>query len=133
MGFVRTAILAVISASLLSACGTTPAPDFRGRWREVNTIDTAPRAIPLRPLHAFVVLPSDRTLRDVLDRWGRESNRRVAYRAPMNYSIHFEATKVSAVSLDVALGQLAAAYAAQGIDIGLDKDAVVVPWRRDVF
>jgi predicted membrane-bound mannosyltransferase len=126
MGFVRTATLAVVAMALLSACGTTPAPDFRGRWREVNTIDAEPRAIPLRPLHAFVVLPSDRTLRDVLDRWGRESNRRVAYRAPMNYSVHLQATKVTAASLDAALGQLASAYAAQGIGISLDGDSIVV-------
>lgn len=126
MGSVRTAFLAVVAMSLLSACGTTPAPDFRGRWREVNTIDAEPRAIPLRPLHAFVVLPSDRTLRDVVDRWGREADRRVAFRAPMNYSVHLQATKISAASLDAALGQLASAYAAQGIAIALEGDAIVV-------
>ena len=129
MGSVRTASLAVVAISLLSACGTTPAPDFRGRWREVNTVDAEPRAIPLRPLHAFVVLPSDRTLRDVVDRWGRESNRRVAFRAPMNYSVHLQATKVTAASLDAALGQLASAYAAQGIAIALDGDVIVVTSR----
>lgn len=126
MGFVRTASLAVVAMSLLSACGTTPAPDFRGRWREINTIDAEPRAIPLRSLHAFVVLPSDRTLHDVVDRWGRESNRRVAFRAPMNYSVHLQATKVTAASLDAALGQLASAYSAQGIAIALEGDAIVV-------
>ncbi len=126
MGLVRTASLALVATSLLSACGTTPAPDFRGRWREVNTIDAEPRAIPLRPLHSFVVLPSDRTLRDVVDRWGRESNRRVAYRAPMNYSVHLQATKVTAASLDAALGQLASAYAAQGIGFALEDGAIVV-------
>lgn len=126
MGSVRAASLAAVAMSLLSACGTTPAPDFRGRWREVNTIDAEPRAIPLRPLHAFVVLPSDRTLRDVVDRWGREADRRVAFRAPMNYSVHLQATKISAASLDAALGQLASAYAAQGIAIALEGDAIVV-------
>lgn len=132
MGFVRTATFAVVAMVLLSACGTTPAPDFRGRWREVNTIDSEPRAIPLRPLHTFIVLPSDRTLRDVLDRWGRESNRRVAYRAPMNYSVHLQATKVTAASLDAAVGQLAEAYAAQGIAIELASDAIVVISRGGV-
>lgn len=128
-GSVRTASLAVVAMSLLSACGTTPAPDFRGRWREVNTIDAQPRAIPLRPLHAFVVLPSDRTLRDVVNRWGRESNRRVAFRAPLNYSVHLQATKVTAASLDAALSHLASTYAAQGIAIALEDDVIVVTSR----
>lgn len=132
MAFVRTALSAVVVMCLLAACGTKPAPDFRGRWREVNTIDAEPRPIPLRPVHTFAVLPSDRTLRDVVDRWGRESNRRVAYRAPLNYSVHLQATKVTAASLDAALGQLEAAYSAQGIGISLEGDAILVTARAAV-
>jgi hypothetical protein len=129
MGFIRTASFVLVVLSLLAACGTRPAPDFRGRWREVNTIDPEPRAIPLRPLHTFVVLPSDRTLRDVLDRWAKESNRRVTYRASMNYSVHLQAARVTAASLDAALAGLASAYAAQDIAIVLQGDAIVVTSR----
>ncbi len=126
MGFVRAAICAAVLVCLVAACGTKPAPDFRGRWRAVNSVDAEPRPIPLRPVHTFAVLPSDRTLKDVVDRWARESRRRVAYRAPMNYSVHLEATKVTARSLDVALGQLASAYTAQGIALILQGDVIVV-------
>lgn len=127
----RVALGAVVVMLLITACGTKPAPDFRGRWREVNTIDAEPRPIPLRPVHTFAVLPSDRTLRDVVDRWARESNRRVAYRAPMNYSVHLQATKVTAASLDAALGQLESAYAAQGIALSLEANAIVVRARSE--
>lgn len=111
---------------LATACGTTPAPDFRGGWREVNAIDPEPRAIPLRPVQHFSVLPSDRTLKEVLERWGRESGRRVAYRAAMNYSVHLEATKVTATSLDAALDRLQRTYAAQGIGLQLQGNLIVV-------
>jgi hypothetical protein len=109
-----------------TACGTKPAPDFRGRWREVNSIDPVPRAIPLRPVQHFVVLPSDRTLKDVVERWGRESRRRVSYRAPVNYSVHLEATRVTANSLDAAVAGLQQAYAEQGIGVRLEPNLIVV-------
>lgn len=125
-GFIRAALCAAISMCVLVACGTKPAPDFRGRWRAVNTIDAEPRPIPLRPVHTFAVLPSDRTLKEVLDRWGRESQHRVIYRASMNYSIHLEATKVTAPNLGAALGQLESAYVAQGIDLTLQGQQIIV-------
>lgn len=125
-GFVRVAAGAVVMVMLVAACGTTPAPDFRGRWKDVNAIDAEPRPIPLRPLQTFVVLPSDRTLKDVVERWARESRRRVAYRAPMNFTVHLDAAKVTASSLDAALAQLESAYAAQAIDLELQGDVIVV-------
>lgn len=128
-GFFRVAPCALVLASVLTACGTTPAPDFRGRWKAVNQIDAEPRPIPLRALHTFAVVPSDRTLKDVLERWARESHRRVAYRAPLNFSVHLEATKVTAASLDGALAQLESAYSAYGIELLMQGDLIVVTGR----
>ena len=123
---VRAAGCTAALMMFLTACGTTPAPDFRGRWREVNAIDAQPRPIPLRPQQRFLVLPSDRTLKDVVERWGRESRRGVAYRAPMNFSVHLAATKVTATDLDAALQQLASAYAAQAVELSLQGNTIVV-------
>lgn len=124
--FIRAATAALVLMFLATGCGTTPAPDFRGSWREVNAIDPEPRAIPLRPVQYFNVLPSDRTLKDVVERWARESRLRVAYRAAMNYSVHLEATKVTATSLDSALEQLQRSYAGQGIGLQLQGTLIVV-------
>lgn len=126
MPFVRAAVWAVMVAIVVAACGAKPAPDFRGRWKEVNAIDAEPRPIPLRPVHTFRVLPSDRTLKDVVGRWANESRRRLAYRAPLNYSVHLDAAKVTAPSLDAALSQLESAYAAQAIRLSVQGEAIVV-------
>lgn len=126
MRFVRAASTALVVLLLATACGTTPAPDFRGKWREVNAIDAQPRAIPLRPLQRFNVLPSDRSLKDVLERWARESGRRVSYRAAMNYSVHLDATKVTATGLGGALEQLQRTYSAQAIGLKLQGGLIIV-------
>lgn len=123
---VRTVLGAVVVMSLLAACGTKPAPDFRGRWRPINELDATPRPIPLQPVQRFFVLPADRTLKDVVERWAKESGRRAAYRAPTNFSVHIDAAKVSASTLETAAAQLANAYRAQGIQIVIEPRLIVV-------
>ncbi len=124
----RSVLIAVMALVVctLAACGTKPAPDFRGRWKAVNEVDAAPRAIPLQPVQRFLVLPSDRTLKGVVDRWAKESGRRSAYRASTDFSLHIDAAKVSASNLDTAVAQLSAAYAAQGIRIDVQPTSIVV-------
>ena len=111
---------------LLGACGTKPAPDFRGRWKAVNTVDESPRAIPLQPVQQFLVTPADRSLKQVVERWASASGRRVAYRAPTDFSVHLGATKVSASNLDTAVVQLSSTYAAQGVHVELKPGLIVV-------
>jgi hypothetical protein len=125
-GFVRAAGLAVVVSVFVAACGTKPAPDFRGRWRPINELDTTPRAIPLQPVQQFFVLPADRTLKDVVERWAKESGRRAAYRAPTNFSVHIDAAKVSASTLETAAAQLADAYRSQGIQISVEPRSIIV-------
>lgn len=126
MANVRTALGAVVVVSLLAACGVKPAPDFRGRWRPVNELDATPRPIPLQPVQRFFVLPADRTLKDVVDRWAKESGRRAVYRAPTNFSVHVDAAKVSAATLETAAAQLADAYRAQGVQIVVERRSIIV-------
>jgi hypothetical protein len=125
-GIVRAAAFAAVVSVCVSACGIKPAPDFRGRWRPVNELDTTPRAIPLQPVQRFFVLPVDRTLKDVVERWAKESGRRAAYRAPTNFSVHIDAAKVSASTLETAAAQLADAYRSQAILISVEPRLIIV-------
>ena len=115
--------LAVVA---LTACGTKPAPDFRGRWKPVNTLDESPRPIPLQPVQRFAVSPADRSLKNVVERWAEASGRRAAYRAPTDFSIHLDAAKVSASTIETAVAQLSSAYANEGIRVELQPSLIVV-------
>lgn len=116
----------VLAMVALTACGTKPAPDFRGRWKPVNTLDESPRPIPLQPVQRFAVSPSDRSLKKVVERWAQASGRRAAYRAPTDFSIHLDAAKVSASTLETAVAQLSSAYASEGIRVELQPSLIVV-------
>lgn len=121
-----TKMACVLAVVALTACGTKPAPDFRGRWKPINTVDESPRPIPLQPVQRFVVSPADRSLKHVVQRWAEASGRRAAYRAPTDFSIHLDATKVSAATIETAVAQLSSAYAAEGIRVELQPALIVV-------
>ncbi|MCE2943661.1 MAG: TcpQ domain-containing protein [Lysobacteraceae bacterium] len=119
-----TAGLAVLI--LVTACGTNPAKDFRGRWRPVNTPAAAPVAMPLEVAPTFSVTPADRSLRRVLDRWASSVGRRLDWRAPADFTLHADATRVHASRLDVAVAALERAYAEQGLQVELPEGRVRV-------
>ena len=100
---------------LLVGCGTKPPPDFRGKWREVNTLAVEPMPISLQQAQTFIVSPVDRSLRDVLQRWGRQASLPLDYRATLDFTIHGAATEARGADLYAALAALQSAYAAQGV------------------
>lgn len=113
----RAACAVSVAVMLLAGCGTKPAPDFRGKWREVNTLSSEPMPIPLQQMQAFVVSPVDRSLRDVLQRWSRQAALPLDYRATLDFTIHAAATEARGADLYAALAALQFAYAAQGVTL----------------
>lgn len=125
MVFRRAALLALL-ASLLAACGTTPAPNFRGRWQSVNQMDAQPRELPLHRAYLYAPSPMDRTLKTMLTRWARDSRMTLSYLYGSDFTLHQPVAGISSPSLQQAVSELNAAYAGQGIVIDADTRQITV-------
>jgi hypothetical protein len=120
--FLFAAALAVV----LSACATRPAPDFGGRWKNVNRFSEETQAIPLQEAYLFYASPMDGTLKNMLERWADDSNMVLTYRHPMDYTLYAAVADIRTPSLQEALSQLNAAYSAQQVSIGVSGNEIVV-------
>jgi hypothetical protein len=110
----------------LAACGTTPAPNFRGRWQEVNRMDSVPRELPLHQAYVYAPSPMDRTLKSMLTRWARDSRMTLSYLHGSDFTLHQPVAAISSQSLQQAISALNAAYAQQGILIDADARQITV-------
>ena len=111
---------------MLAGCGTTPAPDFGGRWEGVNRFSETPEAIPLQEAYLYYASPMDTTLKRMLERWAQDSEMEVDYRHPMDYTLYTAVAAIRTPSLQEAVSQLNAAYAGQQVSIGISGDQIVV-------
>ncbi|GAB6197460.1 hypothetical protein [Lysobacter xanthus] len=112
--------------ALLTACTTTPAPAFSGRWKPVNRFAEQTQAIPLRSAYAYYAAPVDRTLKSLLERWARDSRMELDYRHDSDFTLHRPVADVHSDDLKTALAQLTALYAAERVDIAIDGSRIVV-------
>ena len=122
----RTLLLLCIATVVAAGCATAPAPDPAGRWRPVNRFGDAPQAIPLRPAYVYYAAPLDRTLKGLLERWAADSRMTLDYRHAEDFTLYSRVADVRSYDLRVAVGQLAAAYAAQQVAIAVEGDRIVV-------
>jgi hypothetical protein len=111
---------------VLSSCATRPAPDFGGRWKTINRFSEEAQAIPLQDAYLFYASPMDGTLKNMLERWARDSDMTLTYRHPMDYTLYSAVADVRTPSLQEAVSQLNAAYSAQQVSIGVSGDEIVV-------
>lgn len=123
---IRRAALFALLVSLLAACGTTPAPNFRGRWQPVNRMDEVPRELPLHQAYVYAPSPMDRTLKTMLTRWARDSRMTLSYLYGSDFTLHQPVAGISSQSLQQAVADLNAAYAGQGIVIDADARQITV-------
>jgi hypothetical protein len=119
-------LFAVLCAVALSSCATRPAPDFGGRWKTVNRFAEETQAIPLQDTYLYYASPMDRTLKNMLERWADDSHMTLTYRHPMDYTLYSAVADVRTPSLQEAVSQLNAAYAAQQVSIGVSGNEIVV-------
>lgn len=122
----RPWFLAVLVASVVSACGTTPATDFRGRWQAVNQMELVPRELPLHAPYVYAPSPLDRTLKGMLTRWARDSGMTLSYEHGSDFTLHRPVSFISDKSLQSALTAVGAAYAAQGVLVEADATRITV-------
>lgn len=128
-GFVRQKpFLMLMVAGLgvtLSGCGTTPAKEFGGRWKPVNHFTDQPQELPLHAAYVYQASPMDRTLKTMLERWAADSGYRLDYRLQSDYTLHQQVAQVSATDLQQAAAAVAQAYAAQGVLVRVDGNALI--------
>jgi hypothetical protein len=119
-------LLCAAFAVVLSSCATRPAPDFGGRWKNINRFSEETQAIPLQDAYLFYASPMDGTLKNMLERWADDSNMVLTYRHPMDYTLYSAVAEIRTPSLQEALSQLNAAYSAQQVSIAVSGNEIVV-------
>lgn len=117
--------MAVVSV-LLSACGTTPAPEFHGKWRSVNRFAQETQPIPLHAAYTYYATPLDATLKGLLTRWSGDTRNGLSYQVGTDYTLHAPVSAIRAGSPAAAVAELDRIYAAQGIEIIFDGRSFVV-------
>lgn len=119
-------IIGAALAIVLSSCATRPAPDFGGRWKNINRFSEETQAIPLQDAYLFYASPMDGTLKKMLERWANDSDMVLTYRHPMDYTLYSAVADIRTPSLQEAVSQLNAAYASQQVSVGVSGGEIVV-------
>lgn len=110
----------------MTGCATTPAPDFRGRWKTVNRYADTPQEIPLYQSYVFYPSPMDGTLKNMLVRWAKDSEMTLSYLHPSDFTLHAAVAQIHTSGLQEAVSQLTLAYAGQGVAITAENNRIVV-------
>jgi len=118
--------LLAVPLLFLSACGTTPPPEFKGRWHPVNHFGAVPQEIPLQQAYAFYASPMDGTLKHMLERWARDAHMTLAYRHPSDYTLVAPVADVHTGNLAEATSALRRIYAAQRVNVSVQGNQIVV-------
>ncbi len=119
-------VIGAALAIVLSSCATRPAPDFGGRWKNINRFSEETQAIPLQDAYLFYASPMDGTLKKMLERWANDSDMVLTYRHPMDYTLYSAVADIRTPSLQEAVSQLNAAYASQQVSVGVSGGEIVV-------
>jgi hypothetical protein len=108
-------------AVLLQACVAPPvAIDIADNWKPVNSLDAEPREIPLKEevaLHKYQMLPTDTSLRNMLERWAKESDGSLDWQYPADLTLVSGLTTIKDNNLQRALGVVRRTYAAQKVRV----------------
>lgn len=125
--FLRPQVLIVFCLALaVTACGTRPPPNFKGRWKPVNQYAEAPVAIPLYASYVYAASPMDKTLKGLLTRWAQASKRTLSYLHSSDFTLYQPVKDISTTDLDQAITQLNADYAPYGVAISVDAGQIFV-------
>ena len=115
----------------LAACGTSPAPAFKGRWQPVNHFPATTQAIYLDQPYVFYASPMDGTLKQMLARWATDSNMSLSYQHTVDFTLHTQVAQIRTGSLPEALALVEAAYAAQRLEVMVEGGQIMVRPEQD--
>lgn len=126
----NTAVLTVLvligSLLALSGCATKPAPEFNGRWRPINRFSESPQEIALYQSYTYYAAPLDGTLKNMLERWAKDSKMSLSYLAPMDYTLHEPVAEIHTADIRDAASRLTAIYAPQSLVVSVEDSQIVV-------
>lgn len=111
---------------LLTACGTTPPPDYPSSWKPLNVYNSNVQEIPLVRPYQFYALPIDTTLKSLLERWASDSNVRLDYRHASDFSLSPEVRNIQESQLNDAVSKLDAVYAVYGVSVQMSGDRQII-------
>lgn len=108
------------TALLLQACAAPKAIDIADNWRPVNSLAEKPQEIPLKEeaeLPKFQMLPTDATLRHMLERWAKENGGTLDWQYPSDLTLVQSLEPIKDNNLQRALNTVRRAYAAQKLRV----------------
>lgn len=111
---------ALLLAGLLQACAAPKPIDIADNWRPVNTLAAKPQEIPLKEeneLPRFQMLPTDATLRHMLERWAKENGGALDWQYPSDLTLVSGLESIKDNNLQRALNAVRRNYAAQKLRI----------------
>ncbi|HEX5737590.1 MAG TPA: hypothetical protein VFY22_03710 [Hydrogenophaga sp.] len=114
--------LPLMGALLLQACATTPpvAGDFGDNWKPVNTMAETPKEIPLKEevaMHRFQMLPTDTSLRALLERWAKENGGTLDWQYPSDLTLVAALAQAADNNLQRALTVVRRTYSPQRLRV----------------
>ena len=106
--------------ALLQACAAPQAIDMADNWKPVNALGDVPKEIPLKEeaeLHKYQMLPTDSTLRTLLERWAKENGGSLDWQYPADLTLVSGLEPINDNNLQRALNAVRRTYAAQKLRI----------------
>lgn len=119
-------IATLSTVALLGACASSPAPDFRGRWKPVNRFSESTMEIPLYSSYVYQAVPMDGTLKTMLERWAKDSNMELAYSIQSDYTLYAPVAKINTTSIQQAVAELSVVYAQEGVTVSAAGNRILV-------
>lgn len=111
---------ALLLLCLLQACAAPKATDISDNWKPVNSLAAKPQEIPLKEeveLPKFQMLPTDATLRHMLERWAKENGGALDWQYPSDLTLVTGLDSIKDSNLQRALNSVRRTYAAQKLRI----------------
>jgi hypothetical protein len=127
----RTVACALV-LGLLQACAVPKTVDIADNWKPVNSLDSVPQEIPLKEeveLIKFQMLPTDATLRNMLERWAKEYGGTRDWEYPSDLTLVSGLASVKDNNLQRALNTVRRSYAAQKLRIQVSANKAVLVTR----
>jgi hypothetical protein len=119
-------------ALLLQACAAPKAIDIADNWKPVNTLAAKPQEIPLKEeneLPRFQMLPTDATLRHMLERWAKENGGALDWQYPSDLTLVSGLESIKDNNLQRALNTVRRSYAAQKLRIQVSANRSMLVTR----
>ena len=126
---VARTLVGVLMLGLLQACAVPKAVDIAENWKPINTLGSKPQEIPLKEeaeLLKFQMLPTDATLRNMLERWSKEYGGTLDWHYPSDLTLVSGLESIKDNNLQRALNSVRRNYAAQKLRIQVSASKAVL-------